>query len=83
MRTPDGTGSGWAGASHYDWSRIDPAALGARAAEKARASRNPVAVEPGLAEVLKGAKIFAIDADYAGANRKRIVDRWIAEVLNP
>jgi len=32
--------------------------------------------------VLKGAKIFPIDADYAGANRKRIVDRWVAEVLN-
>jgi predicted Zn-dependent protease len=47
VRTPDGTGSGWAGASHHDWSRIDPAALGARAAEKARASRTPVAVEPG------------------------------------
>lgn len=47
VRTPDGTGSGWAGASHYDWSRVDPAALGARAAEKARASRNPVAIEPG------------------------------------
>jgi iron(III) transport system substrate-binding protein len=45
---------------------------------------NPaVAIEPSLAEVLKGAKIFPIDADYAGANRKRIVDRWIAEVLNP
>jgi iron(III) transport system substrate-binding protein len=45
---------------------------------------NPaVAIEPGLAAVLKGAKIFAIDADYAGANRKRIVDRWVAEVLNP
>ena len=42
-----------------------------------------VALEPSLAEVLKGAKIFPIDADYAGANRKRIVDRWIAEVLNP
>jgi iron(III) transport system substrate-binding protein len=42
-----------------------------------------VALEPGLAEVLKGAKLFPIDADYAGANRKRIVDRWIAEVLNP
>ena len=41
-----------------------------------------VAVEPSLAAVLKGAKIFAIDADYAGANRKRIVDRWVAEVLN-
>jgi iron(III) transport system substrate-binding protein len=45
---------------------------------------NPaVAVEPSLAAVLKGARIFAIDADYAGANRKRIVDRWVAEVLNP
>jgi iron(III) transport system substrate-binding protein len=42
-----------------------------------------VAVEPGLAEVLRGAKIFPIDADYAGANRKRMVERWIAEVLNP
>ena len=47
VRTPDGTGSGWAGASHHDWARIDPAALGARAAEKARASRSPAAVEPG------------------------------------
>ena len=42
-----------------------------------------VALEPSLAEVLKGAKIFPIDADYAGANRKRVVDRWVAEVLNP
>jgi predicted Zn-dependent protease len=47
VRTPDGTGSGWAGASHHDWARIDAASLGARAAEKARASRNPAAVEPG------------------------------------
>jgi iron(III) transport system substrate-binding protein len=42
-----------------------------------------VKLEPGLAEVLKGAKIFPIDAAYAGANRKRVVDRWIAEILNP
>ncbi len=42
-----------------------------------------VALEASLAEVLKGAKIFPIDADYAGANRKRVVERWIAEVLNP
>src|SRR5256885_563025 len=41
-----------------------------------------VAVEPGLAEVLKGAKIFPIDDAYAGANRKRIVERWVNEVLN-
>jgi len=47
VRTPDGTGSGWAGAAHQDWSRVDPASLGARAIDKARRSVNPVAVEPG------------------------------------
>jgi iron(III) transport system substrate-binding protein len=41
-----------------------------------------VAVESSLAEVLKGAKIFPIDDAYAGANRKRIVERWVNEVLN-
>ena len=47
VRTTDGTGSGWAGATHHDWSKIDPAALGARATQKARTSVNPVAIEPG------------------------------------
>ena len=47
VRAPDGSSSGWAGASHTDWSRIDPEALGARAIDKARASMNPVAIEPG------------------------------------
>jgi len=42
-----------------------------------------VDVEPSLASVLKNAKLFPIDADYAGANRKKVVDRWIAEILNP
>jgi iron(III) transport system substrate-binding protein len=41
-----------------------------------------VQVEASLAEVLKGAKIFPIDDAYAGENRKRIVERWINEVLN-
>jgi iron(III) transport system substrate-binding protein len=41
-----------------------------------------VKVDPSLAEVLKGAKIFPIDDAYAGANRKRIVERWVNEVLN-
>jgi iron(III) transport system substrate-binding protein len=40
-----------------------------------------VQVEASLAAVLKGAKLFPIDADYAGANRKRIVERWVSEVL--
>jgi iron(III) transport system substrate-binding protein len=39
--------------------------------------------EASLAALLKNAKIFPIDADYAGANRKRVVERWVAEVLNP
>jgi predicted Zn-dependent protease len=47
VRTPDGTGSGWAGATHHDWSRIDAAALGSRATTKAKTSVNPVAIEPG------------------------------------
>ena len=37
--------------------------------------------EESLAAILKDAKIFAIDDAYAGANRKRIVDRWVAEIL--
>ncbi|MCK6452219.1 MAG: ABC transporter substrate-binding protein [Alphaproteobacteria bacterium] len=40
-----------------------------------------VKTEASLAAVLKDAKIFAIDDAYAGANRKRIVDRWVAEIL--
>lgn len=47
VRTPDGTGSGWAGASDNDFGRIDPRALAERAIEKARRSVNPAAVEPG------------------------------------
>ena len=40
-----------------------------------------VQTEASLAAILKGTKIFAIDDAYAGANRKRIVDRWVAEIL--
>ena len=47
VRTPDGTGSGWAGASDNDWTKIAPAALGRRAVAKAQRSMNPVAIEPG------------------------------------
>lgn len=46
-RTPDGTGSGYASAGGRAWTAVDPAALGRRAAQKALASRNPVAIEPG------------------------------------
>jgi predicted Zn-dependent protease len=47
VRTPDGTGSGWAGGGENDWSKMNFAELGERAIRKAEMSRNPRAVEPG------------------------------------
>ena len=41
-----------------------------------------VAPDPDLAAVLKSAKIIEIDDRWAGDNRKRIVERWVKEVLN-
>ena len=52
VRTSDGTGSGWVGADENDWNRIDFADVATRAITKARASRNPVAVEPGRYTVI-------------------------------
>jgi predicted Zn-dependent protease len=52
VRTNDGTGSGWAGAEHPDWTKLDFAKLSAQAIEKARLSRNPVAIEPGRYTVI-------------------------------
>jgi predicted Zn-dependent protease len=47
VRDQQGAGSGWAGLSSYDWTKIDSTALAARALEKCLASRSPVALEPG------------------------------------
>ncbi len=47
IRNDKGTGSGWAGLTSYDWAKIDPNALAARALEKCLASQDPVALEPG------------------------------------
>jgi predicted Zn-dependent protease len=47
VRNREGTGSGWAGMTHTDWSKIDVAALSARAMQKCVASANPRAIEPG------------------------------------
>lgn len=52
IRTKDGTGSGWAGANHRDWSKIDFKATADRAISKARLSRNPSAIEPGRYTVI-------------------------------
>lgn len=52
VRTADGTGSGWTGAESNDWTGIDFEQLAHRAVDKARASRNPVAIEPGRYTVI-------------------------------
>ena len=52
VRSDDGTGSGWAAADHPDWSQLDARRVAERATEKARLSRNPVAIEPGRYTVI-------------------------------
>ena len=52
VRTDDGTGSGWAGAEHPDWRQLNFSGLSAHAINKARLSRNPVAIEPGRYTVI-------------------------------
>jgi len=51
-RTNDGTGSGWAGMENNDWTKLDVQAVADRAIDKARRSRNPVAIEPGRYTVI-------------------------------
>jgi predicted Zn-dependent protease len=52
VRTSDGTGSGWAAADDQDWTRLDVAGVSRRAIAKARASKTPVAIEPGRYTVI-------------------------------
>ena len=75
VRTPDGTGSGWASAGARNWSAIDPAALGVRAAQKAVASRNPTAIEPGMyTVVLEPQAVADLVPQLGGAFNARAAD---------
>jgi len=78
VRTPDGTGSGWAGVAQHDFSRINSAELAERAIRKAQLSRNPKAVEPGEWTVvleptavanMVNLMMFAMDARSADEGR--------------
>jgi predicted Zn-dependent protease len=51
-RTPDGTGSGWAGTTHVDFSKLDAAGLGSVAIDKALRSQRPNSLEPGQYTVI-------------------------------
>jgi predicted Zn-dependent protease len=47
VRSSDGTGSGWAGSAHRDWSSIDARGMHDLAAWRASMSRKPGSLEPG------------------------------------
>jgi predicted Zn-dependent protease len=83
-RTPDGTGSGWSQGAARDWSLLDPAALGRRAAEKAVASRNPVAMEPGMhTAVLEAAGVAQLVPSVIGALNARNTDEGRSAFSKP
>lgn len=52
VRSDDGTGSGWAAADHPDFAQLNTTRVAERATDKARQSRNPVAIEPGRYTVI-------------------------------
>jgi predicted Zn-dependent protease len=75
VRTTDGTGSGWAGADHPDWSRIDFKAVADRAMGKARLSRNPQPIEPGrYTVILEPQAVGDLVQRIAGALNARTAD---------
>ncbi len=47
IRNSEGTGSGWAGIKHYDWTAIDARKITETAHEKCIRSADPKAIEPG------------------------------------
>ncbi len=78
VRTTDGTGSGWAAADDHDWSKLDFRGVSRRAIEKARASQNPVAIEPGRYTVILEpqavgdlVQLLAFSADARSADEGR------------
>jgi iron(III) transport system substrate-binding protein len=66
-----------------DWS-VSPAMQSLYVDEKINfLPANPqVKPDPAMAAMLKNAKIIEIDDTWAGANRQRVITRWVAEVLN-
>ncbi|MBI1808762.1 MAG: TldD/PmbA family protein [Gemmatimonadetes bacterium] len=75
VRTTDGTGSGWACSDGDVFADIDAERVGATAAEKALASRNPVAVEPGrYVTILEPTAVGNLVQQIAGAMQARAAD---------
>ena len=75
VRTPDGTGSGWACSDGDTFAEIDAERVGRVAVDKAVKSRNPVAVEPGrYVTILEPTAVGNLVQMIAGAMQARSAD---------
>ena len=75
VRTPDGTGSGWACSDGDTFADIDAQRVGAVATDKALKSRAPVAVEPGrYTTILEPTAVGNLVQMIAGAMQARSAD---------
>jgi len=90
MRTPDGKGSGWAGAEETRAEDLDPAALAATAADRAKRSRAPTKLDPGrYMVVLEPAAVAnlidflveALDARAADQGRSFFSGRHVGDAI--
>ncbi|MBC8088575.1 MAG: TldD/PmbA family protein [Phycisphaerae bacterium] len=83
-RTNDGTGSGWAGVDHNDWTKLDHEAVARQAIDKARRSRNPVAIEPGRYTVIFEPQATAdLVSSLGGALQARAADEGRSAFSKP
>jgi predicted Zn-dependent protease len=75
VRSPDGTGSGWACSDGNSFADIDAKRVAATAVEKARTSRNPVAIEPGrYTTILEPTAVGNLVQLITGAMQARAAD---------
>ena len=75
VRSPDGTGSGWACTDGTNFSDLDPMQVAATAVQKAKESRTPVAIEPGrYTTILEPTAVGNLVQMIAGAMQARAAD---------
>ncbi len=75
VRTTDGSGSGWACSDGDTFDQIDAQHVAATAVEKAKTSRNPVAVEPGrYMTILENTAVGNLVQLISGAMQARSAD---------
>jgi len=75
VRSTDGTGSGWACSDGTSFADLDPEQVARTAVEKAKSSRNPVAIEPGrYTTILEPTAVGNLVQLIAGAMQARAAD---------